>query len=114
MSQAIHPQRSALLKMQKEIRRAEEAEKNKKKGLDPIDISFQELADMPGWKQLKKYMERQLQALKPEFDFSEEMSDDDFFKSYGMRTMVHDILSDFINRLINRVEDAQKEVKKTK
>lgn len=103
---AVTPNRSALLKFAREINR----DKDDKSGIDKGDASLAELASLPGWGTLKEFIERRREALRPKFDFGDENSDDDIFKSYGMRSVVYDIVSGQLDLIIQKVEDAKKTV----
>jgi hypothetical protein len=63
---------------------------------------------MPGWKILVRIMDGIKDSLKPNFNI--EGSDDEFFKSYGMRSVVYDIVSDQMDTIINRVNNAKEVV----
>lgn len=99
-SDAPTPSRSALLQFARDIKRNQEADK----GMDGDDLALAELCDMPGWKVLLRNVESIKQSLKPSFNI--EGTDDDFFKSYGMRSVVYDIVCDQLNTLVSKVHNA--------
>lgn len=101
------PSRSGLLQFAREIH---ESEADRKIDLD--DRYLYELTSMPGWKILKRLVETYKQELKPHFNI--EGNDDEFFKSYGMRSVVYDIVSDRLDSLVKRVEDAEEVVKENR
>jgi len=109
MSQAITPTRAALLQMARQLKGSEEADA--KKGIDYKDAHLHELKSMPGWKDLSGFIDRQAKALRPVYDFEGD-NDDDFFKSYGMRSVVYDIVRTFADSIIAKVEDTYEEVEK--
>lgn len=112
--QAIHPGRDTLLNIAKTMKQAEIDEKSREAGNDPEDISLSNLVDMPGWKILKKYIQRTTEALKPQYDFNDKFDDDDFFRSFGMRSIIYDIIQSFSRQIINRVEDAREAIESDK
>jgi hypothetical protein len=94
---AITPSRSAILKL------AKEGQEIEKKIEHPDDIYLHELAQNDGWKVLKQHIERRIEALKPHFDF--ESSDDEMLlKSYGLKSLLYDIVSEQLNGVIKKVE----------
>lgn len=107
-TEAITPTRAGLLQFARDIKRAEAEEANKHLKLDNDDISLQELTTLPGWKVLLRLFENRKKMLKPQFDIKG--TDDDFFKSYGMRSVVYDIVSDQLDSIVRRVEDAREVV----
>jgi hypothetical protein len=98
---ALTPARSALLQFARDLKRNEKTDKK----LDKDDLELSELAEMPGWKVFTRIVESMKQNIKPTFNL--EGDDDDFFKSYGMRSVVYDIVSDQLNTLVKRVENAR-------
>ena len=108
MPDALTPTRSGLLQFARDMRRAEAKEADGKKQLDDEDIALHELTTLPGWKVLKRLFDNRKNMLKPNFDIQGE--DDEFFKSYGMRSVVFDIVSDQLDSIVRRVEDAAETV----
>lgn len=102
------PSRSALLQFARDLKRKPEADKK----LDTDDLQIAEMADMPGWKLIEQKIESMKRDLKPNFEFKG--SDDDFFKSYGMRSVIYDIVSDQLNEVLRRVENARDIVRETR
>ena len=107
-SEALTPSRSSLLQFARDIKKNEKADKK----LDGDDLALAELVQLPGWKVLKRLVENTKNNLKPNFDL--EGNDDDFFKSYGMRSVIYDIVSDQLNALVRRVENAEEIVAETR
>lgn len=80
---------------------------------DQGDKDLSILASTPGWKDLKMYIKNLKESLKPQIDLKS-ATDDDMYKSYGMRTIMYDLVSENLDKIINRVEDADEEVGKTR
>lgn len=105
---AVPISRSALQKFMQDMKRKDREKKDKGSGLDSKDVSLSELESMPGWNILKRYIERKIENLKPDFEM--DSKDSDFVAMYGFRSIIFDILSEELQSIINRVEDANKVV----
>lgn len=103
---AITPSKDAILKIRRNLKEVDE-----EPYLDKEDKSYNEIAEMSGWKNLKEYMDRRLQAIKPKIALGQASSDDDFLKGYGIRSLIHQIVSDEYNAIIKRVEQSDEAVK---
>ena len=97
--------RTALLQFAREMHSDREGDEL----LDSEDLSLYELTTLPGWKILKDLIESRKVALKPHFNI--EGNDDEFFKSYGMRSVIYDIVTSQLDDLVERVENAREIVK---
>ena len=77
--------------------------KAKTVGFDPGDASYHELAQMPGWANLKKYIERRKTALKSmvEIDLEKENLD---LEEIGLRFMIVDLAIGELDEVIRQVE----------
>lgn len=107
-TEAIHPQASTLLSVAKEMQQLKRSESDAKKGIDPEDAVLADLANMPGWRVLKNYILRIKEGLKPDYQgLAESMKDGDFFQSYGMRTVIYDILAEQLDAVIEKVEGTE-------
>lgn len=102
---AVVPNKSAMTFI-----REMKAEKQDK-SLDVGDHYLADLEETPGWKDLKEYINNLKESIKPQIDM-ESGSDDDMFKSYGMRTVMYDLVSNNLDKVIARVEDASNEIER--
>lgn len=107
MQDAVVPNNSAL-KFIREVR-----EKQSNIEADPKDKALHQLSEMPGWKDLKEYINNLKESLKPELDMKAD-SDEDMFRSYGMRMILYELASEQLDNIIQRVEDASNEIKEIK
>jgi hypothetical protein len=105
-TQALTPSRDAILKIARELKK-----KDKESYLDAEDKSYADLAQMPGWKNLKNFITKRKSILKPNLDLNSK-NDSDFFKAYGMRSVIYDLVAGELDAVINRVEKSHEEVVK--
>ena len=79
--------------------------------IDKKDSDLHVLSTTPGWKDLKEYINNLKDSLKPEIDMSSG-SDDEMFRSYGMRMVLYELASKQLDLVVARVEDASNEVER--
>ncbi len=107
---AVTPDRSALLKFSRDMQRLEKRQDDEMAGIDGVDANLAELATMPGWGDLKKFIEIIKRDLKPNTSPDQGMSDSEYFASIGVRMVFYEILANQFDRLINKVEGTRKVV----
>jgi len=96
----VTPSKSAILGTVKQIRASE---KTAKMEIDPKDAALYQLAQMPGWEQLKKYIERRIESLG-EIDGMEKMD----LADIGMRYIMINLVKEELKNVINMVEVSSK------
>jgi len=102
---AVTPSRDAIMRIKRDLKSVDE-----EPHLDNEDKAYSEITDMNAWSFLKKFIERKKGSLKPTPNFKG-MNDDDFFRNFGIRSLIYEIVSGELDSIIKRVEQSNEAVK---